>query len=455
MHRRSIVPKLPFVAAAASMVLAISCAGRGSGTGQPYYGPGTGPIASFLPGGLNGFNTPEFLYALNSVRNDIAIFAIDSQTGCISPIISDNLTTGPRPISIQGHPDLKKRFMYVGCQASGDILAYRVAPDGLMTTLPASGANVTQQGVFVQMRFRGDGKFLYVLTNQVFNTGQTVSTGAITAFEVNPVTGALTAPLNPTGSPIQTTIQLAAPAAGLTTTSLAVDFDNKFAYCLLSDNRCVIVALADSGGLSLVQQTATGVNSINVSSSPNFIATYLKFAYLSSNNASELLFMEPKSGQIPAPTQTYNTGGTRPIGIHIPNSGGALYSVNGQSNSISKFTLSSTNGVLGPAPVPPTTSAKIDPATGQLTGGTRLRAMALSGAGNFAFTKDEGNPPMPLIPQVISCYQTSGQKLTEAPASSAVGPTGKPFKNAVAHNQGSWGEQTLLCPDSIIVYRVN
>src|SRR5690242_16572483 len=125
MRRWSVVSKLPFVAAAASIVLAISCAGRGSGTGQPYYGPGTGPIASFIPGGgLGSLTTVEYLYWVNAVTNDIAIYAIDSQTGCMSPVTSGNISTAARPISIAPFPDPTKRFLYVGCAGNGDILIY-------------------------------------------------------------------------------------------------------------------------------------------------------------------------------------------------------------------------------------------------------------------------------------------------------------------------------------------
>lgn len=463
MHRRSVISKLPFVAAAVSVVLAISCAGRGSGTGQPYYGPGTGPIASFLPnGGLGSLKTTEYVYWVNATTNDLAIYAIDSQTGCVSPVGSNNDSTGARPIAVAPFPDPSKRFLYVGCAGNGDILIYKIDPQGSGKVTPApTSFNISQQGMFVDMQFRGDGAFLYVLTNiQVGGGMQTITTGVLTCLkpdvQTTSSTGALNPPQNQPGVQIQSTIQLATPAPGLTATAFCIDPNNQFAYCTLSDGRIVTVGLSNQGSLSITQQKANGQNFLNGQTSPTAIAAYQTFVYAGSAVASFLNFIQTAQGQLTLSQSGFDTGGQVPVAITIPITGGNLFTVNGQSNDISCFTLASANGVLGPVPLPPPLSgAKIDPMSGQNGKAVRARAMDINFTSKFAIVLCNGKPPMPLIPAQLSCYQIQGGLLVPAPASTATGPIGQPFANVAVQKGGQFGEQTLLCPHAIAIHNTN
>ncbi len=470
MNFRSLVRTLPFLFAAASVTIAISCAGRGSGTGQPYYGPGTGPIASFLPGGGGaGLNSKEYVYWVNAVTNDIAIYLVDSSSGSLSPITSNNISTGQRPISIQAHPNPNKRFMYVGCAQTGDILLYNVDPNGSGNLTPAATSiNVGNQGLFAQMKFRGDGLYLYILTNFAIQGagGQVNSTGVITTYAVDQTTGALSQPTAGAGQQINATLQLAPPAPMLLANAFAIDQNNMFAYCCLSDNRIVTVALANNGSLSLVQQTANGQNFVNTAPNPTCILSYQKFLYEGSLVSSSLDFLTTASGQLTLNQTPFPEGGQQPVGLYMPITGGYLFACNGQSGDISEFTVGTGNGVLGPQPLPPPLvlaewAQIINPMNPpQLTNGVTLRALAINFTGSFLYSLCNGLPPPPAIPAGITCFTITGGLLTVAtapppPPMGPGGPIGQGFNFFEVQKGGVWGEQQLLCPDAIIVNHTN
>lgn len=462
MRRRSVVRVLPFFAAVASVLVAISCAGRGSGTGQPYYGPGTGPIASFIPGGLTNLKTTEYVYWCNAPTNDIDIYAIDSQTGCISPIISNNQSTGARPISLAAYPDPTKRFLYCGCVTNGDILIYKIDPQGTGKLTPSpSSANISSHGMLVDMQFRGDGRYLYVLTNiQVGQGQQTLTTGVLTSLQPDVQNGSSNGSLNPPsnqpGQQIQSSLQLATPAPGLLATAFCIDPNNKFAYVTLSDGRLVTLGLDDNGSLTIIQQTSNGQNSINTISTPTAIAAYQTFLYEGSAVSSDLDFATTAQGQVTLSQGTYATGGQQPVAIGIPITGGFLFTVNGQSMDVSQYTLASSNGVLGPVPLPPPLSgARVDPMSGQLGKGVLSRAIAINFTGAFAVVADNGTPPPNLVAAELTAFTIQGGKLVLAQSAGNNGPIGQPFANFYAEKAGQNGEQSLLCPHEVIINHTN
>lgn len=467
MGRRSVVRSLPFVVAVASVAIALSCKGRGSGTGQPYYGPGTGPIGSFVPGGgLGSLKTTEYLYWVNAVTNDIAIYAVDSQSGCLSPVTSNNISTGQRPISVQAHPNPNKRFLYVGCAGSGDILLYNVDPNGGGTLQPAATSqNVSNHGLFAQMRFRGDGTFLYVLTNTLVTNGQQqLSTGVLSTYAVDQTTGAINPPTAGAGQQIQDTIQVATPLPNLLATAVAIDQNNQFAYVTLSDNRIVTVALANNGSLSLVQQTSTGQNFINTAPSPSCILSYQNYIYEGSLVSSNLDFIQSAQGQLTLNQNTFPTGGQQPVGIYMPITGGFLFTANGQSGDISQFTLASSNGVLGPQPLPPPLAMSSWGAPVmqmKMINGVTLRALAINFTGKFLYSLMNGSPPTPLIPSEVTAFTIGANGLLtpatapQPPPQGPAGPIGQPFDFFAVQKGGQNGEVQLLCPDSIIVNHTN
>ena len=480
MNFRSLLQTLPFLFAAASVTVAISCAGRGSGTGQPYYGPGTGPIASFLPGGGGaGLNSKEYLYWVNAITNDIAIYLIDSSTGSISPITSNNISTGQEPISIEAHPNPSKRFMYVGCAQTGDILEYNVDSNGSGNLTPAATSiNVANQGAFQQMRFRGDGLYLYVMTNFAIQgaAGQVNSTGVLTTFAVDQTTGALSQPSAGAGQQINATLQLEPPAPGLIATALAIDQNNMFAYVALSNNNIVTVALANNGSLSLVQQTAGGQNFISAAPSPTCLLSYQSYLYEGSLNSSNLDFIHTSQGQLTLNINTFTGGGQQPVGLYMPITGGYLFSCNGQSGDISEFTVASGSGVLGPGqPNPPPLALgswnvwQTGPPGTALTAASTLRALAINSTGGFLYSLQNGVPGPPSGPfppsmnvAMITCYNIVGGLLTVAMApAGSTGPIGQPFNFWQVQKGGAWGLQSSqnppfgLCPDAIVVNHTN
>lgn len=461
---------LPVVLAAiAGLSVPLGCYGRGSGTGQPWYGPGTGPIGSFIPGGsIGGANATEYVYWVNNKTNDIAIYAIDSQSGCITPTLQNNISTGTGPRSIQAYPDLTKRLMYVGCD-SGDILPYFVDPQGSGNLTPAATSqNVASLGQFVSMKFRGDGAFLYILTNATFGGsggaagggggaggGQQQSSAVLTSFAIDPSTGALNPPANQAGKQIQPSIQVAPPAPGLKAFALAIDPNNQFAYVALSDNRVVALGLDNDGSITIVTQTASTQNWITGIAEPICLISYQNYLYESGLVSSDLDFMQAQQGQLSLSQSTYATGGQLPVAMTIPLTGGFLFTCNNQSGDISQFTLGSANGVLGPSPPPPPLVGGAI-SNGAVANAANLVALAINFGGTFAYALDNQVSPNPAQ---ISCYTITGGLLApatppQAPPAGPGGPIGAGYSNVQTQKGGAQGASAPN-PDAIIVSHIN
>jgi 6-phosphogluconolactonase len=167
----------------------------------------TGLVSLIVPSGANtnpistGGTTPKgmaispngsFLYVANSGSHNVTVFQIGTN-GLLTLVPPAGSRTNPIPtggttpnalmISLDG------RFLY-SANGGGTISAFTIGSDGLLTLVPASagnlnpisaGANATPVGLTMSP----DGRFLYVATNV------TTLGGRVSAFTINPETGAL------------------------------------------------------------------------------------------------------------------------------------------------------------------------------------------------------------------------------------------------------------------------
>lgn len=426
---------LGLVATALAVSIA-ACAGRGPGTGQPYYGPGTGSAAT--TGAGVGGGGQEFLYVCNSISNDIAIYKVDAGSGGLAPINSNNIGTGDKPLSIAPHPQLNVRFMYVGNGGTtNDIWIYKVDKPSQGNLLLFGSPLTVTQGIFVQMKFRGDGKFLYVLTNDPQNTvGPSLS-----SFDVDPINGGLTAPSGGQGG-TQTVVRnlnlINTGQKGVVGRAFQIDRTNTFAYVALSTNQLQVVAIDAKGGLSLPGNPIAG------GPSPSCLAINLDFVYTGSDRASSINVFDRSSGTLTLNPNSIPTRGTGAVALAVPVIGGHLYCVNGGSGDISFFDIQTGTGILVPTAGAGLIGGTIDPQSGQPGKSTTLRALAINSSTKYGYTLDNGKPPMPLVPIQVSAFQISSTGEL-----SPVTP-GTGFANSVT-TSGSYGVPDLM-PDGLVVH---
>jgi 6-phosphogluconolactonase (cycloisomerase 2 family) len=124
--------------------------------------------------------TGRYLYVAvcTDFRGDsytLLAYAIDSQTGALTPLTSSPITSGKNPVAVVSDPT--GRWLYVGGYT---ISGYAIAPDGSLTSVP--GSSVPMPDGVLYLAFEGSGKFLYAGNDQ-----------GITGFTVDPNTGALSA----------------------------------------------------------------------------------------------------------------------------------------------------------------------------------------------------------------------------------------------------------------------
>jgi 6-phosphogluconolactonase (cycloisomerase 2 family) len=450
--------------------------GTGGGrNGQPYYGPGTGSVGSGS-GGI-GANTTEYVYWVNNLTNDLAILAIDRASGCIAPIQSNNVSTGHGPVSVQGYPDVTKRLLYVGCVTDNIIQTYLLDANGDGNCQQASVSLSVTGGTFAQMKFRGDGAFLYVLTNNTVNststgsgssTTTTLTVPNLTSYTVDTSTGALSVPPTQAGQTVNNTCELAQPAANLVGTALAIDGDNQYAYACLNNGTVVTVQLMNNGTVQLLQQSG-GSNFVSAVADPQCLVTYQGYIYEGSSTSSSLDFLQSVQGLLTVNQSTYPTGGQDPVGLYVPQGGASLFTANDQSGDVSEFTLTASNGVLGPQPIPPpppTQLATWNTMTNALAKSTNLMALAINFTGTFLYTLDNGVNSNPPVPAEITCFTLTGTNGTMvlATAPTYTLASGTPFNFFQIQNAGSPGLQPVttpnigalgLCPDTIITYHID
>jgi 6-phosphogluconolactonase len=167
----------------------------------------TGLVSLIVPSGANtnpistGGTTPKgmaispngsFLYVANSGSHNVTVFQIGTN-GLLTLVPPAGSRTNPIPtggttpnalmISLDG------RFLY-SANGGGTISAFTIGSDGLLTLVPTSAGNLNPisagaNATPVALTMSPDGRFLYVATNV------TTLGGRVSAFTINPETGAL------------------------------------------------------------------------------------------------------------------------------------------------------------------------------------------------------------------------------------------------------------------------
>jgi DNA-binding beta-propeller fold protein YncE len=303
----------------------------------------------------------QFAYVANEFSGDVSGYTIDPSTGALTPVAGSPFTAGAFPVSVAVDPSGKFAYVANGGSSfvSGNVSAYTIDPStGALTAIAGSPfpAGEDPHSVVVHP----SGKFAYVAN---------VGSGNVSGYTIDPSTGALTAIA---GSPFP-----AGPFPfGAFPVSVAVDPSGKFAYVANAFNFVTGYTIDPSTGAL----TAIAGQPFPAGASPNSVAVDPsgKFVYVASGGDMFSL------GYVPGYTIDPGTGaltpivgspfaiGSWPVSVAVDPSGKFAYVANAFGN------------VLG---------YTIDPSTGALTAtagspfpaGAGPESVAVDPSGKFAY----------------------------------------------------------------------
>jgi len=303
-------------------------------------------------------STVHYLYVTNGNSNNISAFSINASSGALTQVQGSPFGAGSGPVGEAVDP--VGAFMYVANGESDNVSAYVInTKSGALTQV--QGSPFAAGGYPWQVAIDPTGKFAYVA-----NEGYSSSYGNISAFTINPRSGALT-PVK--GSPF---------AAGSGPAGVAIDPTGTFAYVSNSyDNNLSGFAInRKSGALTQLKGSpfAAGYQ-------PRKVAIDGTFVYVTdfdSNNVSAYV-IDAKSGALKQVQGSPFSAGTNPLGIAIDPTGAFVSVTNHGSNNISVYAVNTSSGALTQVHGSPFKAGRPLPT-----------AVAIDATGEFAYVADIG-----------------------------------------------------------------
>ena len=259
----------------------------------------------------------RFLYVANGNNRNIFGFAIDARTGELAPVPGSPFSIGTDAASVAVDPT--GRFVYVTGYNFSEISGYSIQPDtGAITPLPGSPFAMAYRPY--SLTFEPSGRFAYVTT-----VPGSFSTGSVSAYSVDPVTGTLAI----IGSAVAIPINGYSPAT-------AVDPTGTFLY-VSSDVQVFAYRIDPLAGLLTPVSGSPFLTEVN----PTAIAIHPtgRFLYVVNYNLSTIsaYAIDSNSGVLlPVPGSPFTTGhqllGDWPTSLALDPAGRFLYVVSQGSN---------------------------------------------------------------------------------------------------------------------------
>jgi 6-phosphogluconolactonase len=189
----------------------------------------------------------QFLLVTNSFVNNVSVYSIDAGTGALTEV-GTPVYANASPTNILITPSGK--FVFVTNPGIGFVTVFSFS-NGVLTPVPGSpwpaGAGAAAVAVDSSERY------LYVVNPQALNPPPLATIGNISAFNIDPTTGALS---KMAGSPFTA-------ANGIGPTAITLDPTGKFVYAFTpqsSNSVWCFSITADTGQLVAVLNSPFGVN---------------------------------------------------------------------------------------------------------------------------------------------------------------------------------------------------
>lgn len=336
---------------------------------------------------------PSYAYVANYNSNDVSAYSIDPVTGVLTSA-GPTVAAGTGPQSVTVVPSGK--FAYVASITSNDISAYAIdAGTGVLTPIDADAATAGVQnfaaGIHpVSVTVDSSGQFAYVAN---LNNVPPGNRGDISAYAINPTTGALTQ-INCTGG--VTVCNGNNFLAGTGPSSVTVDHDGRFAYVANADDNSVSAYTIDAVSGALTQVLCGGsVTACGVVDPADPATTHNGDNFLAGNG--------PRSLDID-PTSRF------------------VYVANANDNSVAAYTINAATGALTLASCgAPGPSCN---ASGHFLAGTTPTSIVVDRTGKFVFVAN-------IISGNISAYSIANAAggtgaltaLASSPISAGTSPT--------------------------------
>lgn len=365
--------------------------------------PGSPFVAGSGPNSVAVDPSGVFVYTANQ-GGDVSAFAVNPPSGALVAVVGSPYLAGAQPVAVSVDPF--GRFVYVTNASSNTISAYSIDPTtGALTAVPNSPFS-TGMGPF-SVEVDPLGKFAYV-ANSLSNN--------VSAFAINSTAGTLA---EIAGSPF---------AAGTSPNSLTVDPSSKFVYVTnTAGGNLSAYTIGVGGTLTPVPgspfTTGASPNSVRVDPSG-------KFAYVAnlgtlSESISEFS-IDSTTGALTSLGEVRTRGQSASLAMNrastpVTYTPKFAYVANQNSNSVSIYTISGTNGALastgmaaaGTQPV----SVAVDP-SGKFAYVTNLCSSASCSGNVFAYTIDGSTGSLSAVPG-------SPFAAGNSPRSVAVDPSGR------------------------------
>jgi 6-phosphogluconolactonase len=327
-------PDFAFVANTNSNTISAFQLDPNTGTLAPL--PGSPFAAGSEPEFMTADASGKFLFVANSGSGNVSAFQIAAQTGVLTPAPGSPFASGSRPEGIAIDP--LGKFVFVGNQASNSISVFSVATDGSLT--PISGSPFPSAHPF-GLVMNPSGTILYANN---FPDSMAADLNTVSAFQM-----AANGSLSPLpGSPFPT----ANTSGFAASVGLAADPAGKFLFVGDHMAQAVVPFHIDpaTGSLtptaSLPTPPATcGVschnNPLRLTVHPNSQFVYSTNVQAGTVSASSVL---PNGLSFIADFPV----GQHPFGVALDPAGNFLYVVNKVDNTVSAFSVNSSNGMLAP-----------------------------------------------------------------------------------------------------------
>jgi 6-phosphogluconolactonase (cycloisomerase 2 family) len=320
---------------------------------------GTTDISASIPNGptITGVTVTVtadvYAYATNFTSNTVSQYQVSTTDGSLTPLATPTVATGQNPFSVSVEPS--GEYVYVSNWSASSISQFRIGADGSLTAL--AGRDVPTGMSPNAVTLDHNNRWAYV-ANLGENTVSQYSIG---------LDGQL--------SPMST----AKVQAGANPATIVIDPTNKFAYV----GNFGANARVPPAGPSTISQFSVGSNgaltplsasTVATGSGPSAIAIdpaskYVYVANLGDNNVGQ--YTIGGDGTLTAMTSPTVPSGNSPAGITIAlasnGSASYVYVANQGSNTISVYSISTTDGSLTAVGAPVTagtgvSSVSVDPA---------------------------------------------------------------------------------------------
>jgi 6-phosphogluconolactonase (cycloisomerase 2 family) len=271
------------------------------------------PETSTGGGGGGGSTTTSRVYVANSLTNNVAGFAVGTNT--LTAVTNSPLAVGYTPVAMVTTPN--NAFLYVA--GPGAIYLYTINSDGSLNT-PSQGAAVAIVNV-AALDVSPDGNWLF---------GLDATTPQVDEFQINQSTGVLT---------LQTAAPYTITNAAVVPRAIKVSPNGALVFAAVGTGGDVVFTLNTSTGALVSSQ----VLSLGTTSSDNALAIDSNSAFLyiarSGTNGGLAVYTIGAAGALQQITGSPFATGAQPFSVVLDTTGKYVYVANRSDGTISAFSI--------------------------------------------------------------------------------------------------------------------